>query len=169
MQEGNPTGALDPAAADRTGPRIPVQRCGIARWKCPTSANDVANADFTKRLEGTSFEARSILSSNLWTTTRTLQRRNGLMQTDETNFSPWFCFDGHWAVAGSSRSASKILATEGIDFRLASGLHRRVWKGDSHGMDCSGVSLDASFIALWSCWGTSPHIPSQRLPKQKPR
>jgi hypothetical protein len=37
---------------------------GVAQWKCRTSANDVANADFTKRLEGTSLEAESILSSN---------------------------------------------------------------------------------------------------------
>jgi hypothetical protein len=37
----------------------------------------VANADFTKRLEGNSLEAESILSSNHWIPTKTLQRRNG--------------------------------------------------------------------------------------------
>ena len=37
-----------------------------------------------KRLEGTSLEAESILSSNHWIPTKTLDA--GLAQTDETNF-----------------------------------------------------------------------------------
>jgi hypothetical protein len=45
----------------------------------------VANADFTKRLEGNSLEAESILSSNHWIPTKTLAEM-GLAQTDETNF-----------------------------------------------------------------------------------
>src|SRR4030095_16989751 len=57
--------------------------CGVAQWKCRTSANDVANADFTKRLEGTSLEAESILSSNLWIPTKTLDAEMGRRRRNE--------------------------------------------------------------------------------------
>jgi hypothetical protein len=84
--------------------------CGVAQWKCRTSANDVANADFTKRLEEDSVEAESILSSNHWIPTKTLQRRNGTGANRRNERLTMVLL--YRALAGTSRSPSTILATE---------------------------------------------------------
>ena len=70
----------------------------------------MANADFTKRLEGTSLEAESILSSNHWIPTNTLQRRNGTGANRRNERLTMVLL--YRALAGTSRSPSTILATE---------------------------------------------------------
>jgi hypothetical protein len=70
----------------------------------------VANADFTKRLERTSVEAESILSSNHWIPTKTLQRRNGTGANRRNERLTMVLL--YRALAGTSRSPSTILATE---------------------------------------------------------
>ena len=74
---------------------------------------------------------------------------------------------GRWLAAVDPRARCWLPEASISDWHL--GCIVCVRKDDSHGMDCSGVSLNASFIALWSSWGTSPHTLCRRLPKQAPR
>jgi len=73
--------------------------CGVAQWKCRTSANDVANADFSKRLEGNSVEAEPLLSSKDWIPTKTLQRRTGTganRRNETSDRGSALSGTGHW-------------------------------------------------------------------------